>query len=106
MNPENGTETEVEKLTDEGIYKMVIETTANSSFHGRLEYPVDLTDKILITDLKVSIPAQQWTGEALTPTVTVKYKNKTVSDEFFTMEYTNKYQCRHSIRHTDSKERQ
>ena len=66
MNPENGTETEVEKLTDEGIYKMVIETTANSSFHGRLEYPVDLTDKILITDLKVSIPAQQWTGEALT----------------------------------------
>ncbi len=89
MNPENGTETEVEKLTDEGIYKMVIETTANSSFHGRLEYPVDLTDKILITDLKVSIPAQQWTGEALTPTVTVKYKNKTVSDEFFTMEYTN-----------------
>jgi len=89
MNPENGTETEVEKLTDEGIYKMVIETTANSSFHGRLEYPVDLTDKILITDLKVSIPAQQWTGEALTPAVTVKYKNKTVSDEFFTVEYTN-----------------
>ena len=69
----------LQKLTDEGIYKMVIETTANSSFHGRLEYPVDLTDKILITDLKVSIPAQQWTGEALTPTVTVKYKNKTVS---------------------------
>ncbi len=79
----------VEKLTDEGIYKMVIETTENSSFHGKLEYQVDLTDKILITDLKVNIPAQQWTGAALTPDVTMKYKNKAVSNEAFNIEYTD-----------------
>ncbi|MDE7185359.1 MAG: hypothetical protein K2O40_13055, partial [Lachnospiraceae bacterium] len=80
---------EVEKLTDAGVYQMILETTPNSSFHGRLEYDVALTDKILITDLKVSIPAQQWTGSELRPDVTVKYKNKAVSNEFFEIEYAN-----------------
>lgn len=83
------TEKVVENLTDEGTYKMVIETTENSSFHGILEYPVYLTDKILITDLKVSIPAQQWTGVALTPDVTVKHKSKTVSNDRFDIDYVN-----------------
>lgn len=83
---------EVEKLTDAGMYQMVLETTPNSSFHGRLEYQVDLTDKILITDLKVSIPAQQWTGSEIRPSledITIKYKNKKVPDGSFDIDYDN-----------------
>ena len=88
----NDIEKTVEKLTEEGIYKMVLETTENSSFHGKLEYQVDLTDKILVTDLKVSVPAQQWTGAEIKPSledITIKYKNKKVPEDSFDIEYSN-----------------
>ena len=88
----NDIEKAVEKLTEEGVYKMVLETTENSSFHGKLEYQVDLTDKILVTDLKVSIPAQQWTGAEIKPSledITIKYKNKKVPEGSFDIDYSN-----------------
>ena len=88
----NDIEKTVEKLTEEGIYKMVLETTENSSFHGKLEYQVDLTDKILVTDLKVSVPAQQWTGAEIKPSledITIKYKNKKVPEDSFDIDYRN-----------------
>lgn len=88
----NDIEKTVEKLTEEGIYKMVLETTENSSFHGKLEYQVDLTDKILVTDLKVSVPAQQWTGAEIKPSledITIKYKNKKVPEDSFDIDYSN-----------------
>lgn len=86
----------VANMTDIGTYQMVIETHSGSNYKGRLVYDVIVTDKILITDLKVSIPTQKWTGKALTPEVTVKYKNKKVTtldgkdlNEIFDIRYEN-----------------
>lgn len=86
----------VANMTNVGTYQMVIQTNSGSNYKGRLVYDVIMTDKILITDLKVSVPTQKWTGTALTPEVTVKYKNKKVTaldgkelNELFEIQYEN-----------------
>lgn len=86
----------VTNMTDIGTYQMVIQTNSGSNYKGRLVYDVIVTDKILITDLKVNIPAQKWTGKAITPEITVKYKNKNVTsldgktlDKIFDIRYEN-----------------
>lgn len=68
----------VDKLTDAGTYKMTVKTKPESSFAADFEYNVVLTDKILVDALKISVPTQTWTGSALEPEITVKYKNKNV----------------------------
>lgn len=70
----------VDKLTDAGTYKMAVKTKPESSFAADLDYDVVLTDKILVDALKISVPAQTWTGSALEPEITVKYKNKNVTE--------------------------
>ena len=69
----------VDKLTDAGAYKMTVKTKPESSFAADLVYDVVLTDKILVDALKISVPTQTWTGSALKPEMTVKYKNQDVT---------------------------
>ena len=69
----------VDKLTDAGAYKMSVKTKPESSFAADLVYDVVLTDKILVDALKISVPTQTWTGSALEPEITVKYKNQDVT---------------------------
>lgn len=87
----------VQKLTDAGTYQLVIKTKDTSSFHGELSYDIVVTDKILMSALKIKVAAQNHTGTALTPPVSVTYNKKNVEtlaggkqlSEIFDIEYEN-----------------
>ncbi len=85
----------VEKLKEEGTYQLVIKTKDTSSFAGELIYDIVVTDKILTSALKFKVAAQNYSGQPLTPDVTVTYKGKSVVPEgktladLFDIEYQN-----------------
>lgn len=68
----------VEKLTEAGVYQLIIKTKDTSSFDGELNYDVVVTDKILTSALKFKVAAQNYTGSPLTPDIAVTYKGKSV----------------------------
>ncbi|MCI8975168.1 MAG: hypothetical protein HFH79_16540, partial [Lachnospiraceae bacterium] len=81
---------QVNELTDEGIYKMNIKTTSGS-FSADLNYDVVLTNKTLMSALKISVAAAEWSdGKPVEPPVTVKYKGRDVSvADNFDIAYAN-----------------
>ncbi|MDE6365085.1 MAG: family 43 glycosylhydrolase [Lachnospiraceae bacterium] len=68
----------VQQLTDIGTYQVVMKMKDTSSYAGELSYDIIVTDKILTSDLKVKVPAQNYSGEPLTPNVSVTYKGKNI----------------------------